>query len=57
MSKTINQFLILFAIIIGTFGKLLVHSLDVGLHFKDMLKSQLSFLHNGAFVTEYHYLG
>lgn len=39
MSKTINQFLILFAIIIGTFGKLLVHSLDVGLHFKDMLKS------------------
>ena len=57
MGKAIDQLLIVLAVIIGTFGKLSVHALDIGLHLKNMLESEFGFLHDGTLVTEYHHLG
>ena len=56
VGKAVYQLLIILAVIIGTFGKLLVHTFDVGLHLKDMLKGKFSLLHHSTFIAENHYL-
>ncbi len=56
MGEAVYQFLILLAVVIGAFGKLPVHALDVRLHLEDVLKGKFRLLHHGALVTEYHHL-
>ena len=56
MSETVDEFMVFFAVIISAFGKLLVHTFNVGLHLKDMLKGKFSLLHHSTFIAENHYL-
>ena len=57
VSEAVNQFLVILAVVIGTFGKLPIHAFDARLHLKNMLEGKFSLLHYGALVTEYHHLG
>ena len=57
VGEAVDQFLIIFAVIVGTFGELLIHTLYVGLHLKNMLKGKFCLLHHSTLVAEYHHLG
>ena len=57
VGEAVNQFLVILTIVVGTFGKLLIHAFDARLHLKNMLEGKFSLLHYGALVTEYHHLG
>ena len=56
MSETVDEFMVFFAVIIGAFGKLLVHAFDVCLHFEDVFESQFRLLHHSTLITENHHL-
>ncbi len=57
VGEAVNQFLVILAVVVGTFGKLQVHTLNISLHLKNMLEGKFGLLHHSTLVTEYHHLG
>ena len=54
MGEFLNQFTIVFWIIICSIRQLLIHSLNTSLQLKDMFKSHLRLFHHSMFITQNH---
>ena len=57
MGEAVDKFMVIFAVVIGAFGKLPVHAFDVGLHLEDVFKGKFGFLHHRVIIAEDHHLG
>ena len=56
LGHSLDQFLVLFTVIVSALGQFLVHSVDGGIHLLQVLKSSPRFLFDGKLILELHLL-
>ena len=56
MGKLFDESMVFFALVVGTFGQLVIHPLDALLQFTDVFKGLLSLFHYRSRIAQYHHL-
>ena len=57
LCDTVDEFLVFLTVIVGAFGKFLVHAVDGGVHLVQVFKRPGSFFFHGQLILELHLLG